>query len=267
MTSSPSVPRNQTRKRIHYPWEVCILATSTPTSLQHHTLRVLHQSGIPASKLTIFVQGNEEKTVFQNILPRTNYKQIVASPDFGLSGLLRCVYSHYALGTPLIVCRDSIEQILDHTGSSKACRLKSLIPVFQTGFSLCAHEKVGLWGIHPRSQASRTTPKVSVSKGIQSISGGLWGIHNPGIQPQCMPTYNTIPEYQSVLQFSKLYGTILRLNSLTVLWKSDKGSKQREYELERLEHQYPESVVLFTGSSGCLEVRFIQDKDEAQGPI
>jgi hypothetical protein len=254
--ASRSLPHHHTRKRIQYPWEVCILATSTPSILKHSTLRVLKGCGVPSSKITVFVQGKDEQETFQHQLSQGTYGRIVASPRVGVSGLFHCIYSVYKVGTPLIVCRDSIEAIHHSSGS-----IKSLIPLFQSMFPLCTTEKVGMWGVHPSHTSFLL--KDSVGKGFKQISGGVWGIYNPGAtSPEFSVTMETIPEFQSVCQFSKMYGNgILRLNSVSVQWRPEIRSKQRDAELERLAETYPDYVVLQRGDSAGLDVRFIQDKD------
>jgi hypothetical protein len=252
--ASRSLPHHHTRKRIQYPWEVCVLATSTPTILKHSTLRVLKSCGIPSSKITVFVQGKDEQETFQHQLSQGTYGRIVASPTVGVSGLLHCIYSAYKVGTPLVVCRDSIEAI-HHI----SVPIKSLIPLFQSMFPLCTTEKVGLWGVHPSHRAFCL--KDSVSRGVKQISGGMWGVHTPGPAPEFSVTMETIPEFQSVCQFSKVYGNgILRLNSVSVTWRPCPRSKQRDAELERLAEIYPEFVVLQQGDNPGLDIRFIQDK-------
>lgn len=257
--TSKGLPHHQTRKRIQYPWEVCILATSTPTILKYCTLRVLKSCGIPSSKITVFVQGKDEQHDFQQQLSHGTYGRIVASPTVGVSGLLSCIYSMYKVGTPLVLCRDNIEKIIQNTA-----HLKSLLPLFQSMFPLCTHEKVGLWGVYPVPKS--VFLKDSVVKGIKRISGAMWGVYNPGLAgPEVSVTMETIPELQSVCQFSKAYGNggILRLNSVSVEWRPEKGSKQKDAELERLTEIYPEYVVLQRGSDGGNDLRFLQDKDLA----
>jgi hypothetical protein len=232
--TSKSLPHHHTRKRIQYPWEVCILATSTPSVVKHSTLRVLKNCGIPSSKITVFVQGKEEQYDFQQQLSKGTYGRIVASSDVGICGMLHCIYSFYKVGTPLVLCRDSIEKILTGTDT-----LKSLVSLFQSIFQMCTHEKVGLWGVHPRLNAFGL--KDSVMKGVKQISGAMWGIYNPGVESmKSSVMINTIPEFQSVYQFSKTYGGILRLNSISVKWLPEKYSKQMENEFEILATQYPE---------------------------
>lgn len=254
--SSKTLPHHHTRKRIQYPWEVCVLATSTPTILKHSTLRVLKQCGVPSSKITVFVQGKDERETFHHQLSHGTYHRIVASPDVGVSGLLRCIYSVYKVGTPLVLCRDSIERIVQLNSGS----VKSLLPLFQSMFPLCTHEKVGMWGV--QSVPKSVFLKDSVVKGVKRISGAMWGIYNPGATPDFSATMETIPEFQSVCQFSKMYGGgILRLNSVSVEWHPEKGSKQRDAEFERLAEKYPEFVVLQRSSDNGLDVRFLQDKE------
>jgi hypothetical protein len=254
--TSKSLPHHHTRKRIQYPWEVCILATSTPTILKRCTLHTLKECGIPASKITVFVQGKDEKQTFQDQLSQGTYNRIIASQDVGVTGLLRCIYSMYKVGTPLVLCRDSIEKIVQNTAP-----LKSLLPLFQSMFPLCTHEKVGLWGVYPVPKP--TFLKDSVVKGVKRISGAMWGIYNPGVAgPEFSVTMETIPEIQSICQFSKAYGgSILRLNSVSVEWRPEKWSKQRDAELERIAGIYPEYVSVQRGSDGGLDVRLIQDKE------
>lgn len=257
--TSKGLPHHQTRKRIQYPWEVCILATSTPTILKHCTLRVLKSCGIPSSKITVFVQGKDEQHDFQQQLSHGTYGRIVASPNVGVSGLLQCIYGVYKVGTPLVLCRDTIEKFVQNTGS-----LKSLVPLFQSMFPLCTHEKVGLWGICPVPKS--VFLKDSVVKGIKRISAAMWGVFNPGLTgPDFSVTMETIPEIQSVCQFSKAYGgNILRLNSVSVEWRPENRSKQKDTELERLALIYPEYVILQRGSDGGNDLRFLQDKDFEQ---
>jgi hypothetical protein len=253
---SRALPHHQTRKRIQYPWEVCVLATSTPTILKNCTLRLLKGCSIPSSKITIFVQGNDERQTFQEQLSHGTYGRIVASPDVGVSGLLRCIYSSYKVGTPLIVCRDTIEKCIQ-----SGCPLKTLVPLFQSMFPLCTHENVGLWGFYPVPKTLFL--KDSVVKGVKRISGAMWGVFNPGLNtPEFSVTMETIPEIQSTCQFSKVYGNgILRLNSVSVEWRPEKGSKQKDAELERLTEIYPEFIVLHRGSDGGHDLRWLENKD------
>lgn len=250
---------HHTRKRIQYPWEVCILATSTPSSLRRTTLRTLTNCGIPRSKITVVVQGKEEEQTFKDQLSQGSYGHLLVSRDVGVAGLINTVYSTFKAGTPLVICRDRIEglfQLVD----GKAQPLKSLIPLFQSMFPLCIHEKVGLWGIS--SSPKGVSLKDTVVKGVKRISGAMWGILNPGTVPEFSVTMNFTPEFQSIFQVSKVYGGVLRLNSVSAKWSPEKGSKQRDAELERLSAIYPEFAVLHGDSeTGGLELRILQDKD------
>lgn len=261
--TSLSLTHHQTRKRIHYPWEVCILATSTPSILRHTTLQVLKQCGVPISKLTLVVQGKEEEQTFREQLPRGSYGRLLVSQDVGVAALLNTIYRAFKVGTPLVVCRDRIEGFLQ-TVNGRVGPLKTLVPLFQSMFPLCTHEKVGLWGLAPNSKGDHS--KCTIIKGVKRISGALWGFYNPGNIANFSATMDVLPEFQSVFQFSKVYGGILRFNSVSAKWNPEKVGKQRDAEIERLAEKYPEYVVLDgDAKSGSLELRFLQDKDKPIG--
>ena len=259
--TSKSLPHHHTRKRIQYPWEVCILATSTPTILKRCTLHTLKSCGIPASKITVFVQGKDEKQTFQEQLSQGTYNRIIASQDVGVTGLLRCIYSMYKVGTPLVLCRDSIKGLLQRKEltNSKSKPVKSLIPLFQSIFSVCANEKVGLWGLSP--SLSEKPDIRQCSRGIYPISGAVWGVYNPGYIPEFSVSLETIPEIQSVFQFSRMYGGILQVNTISAQWSPEKHSDQHDAEIIRLIKLYPEYATAVRSNTGKLELRIFQTKD------
>jgi len=243
---SKVITHSQTRKRIFIPWHIAILATSTPTILRHGTLSFLKHYCIPSSLITIFVESKNDYDKYKAQLSKGSYGTIctssTSSTTLGIGGLLTTVYSYYKVGAPLIICRDSITEMIEYCPGSptKAQKVGNFIKCMETLFQTCQKEGSMLWGLYHIANGLYLQP--TIIKTLKWISGGLWGCFNPGdVFGKIQLKTENCPEFEVVLQNWKLFKTMVRWNGLSVIWNRP---KQCDTELKKLAEEYPKLVKL-----------------------
>jgi len=208
------LPHNTTRKRIWIPWQFAVLATSTPSQLKTGTLHFLKKSCVPASLITVFLQSQADLKVYEASLPKSSYGHLCVGQE---AGLLTAVMSYYKEGTPLVICRDSIQKVIQYSrcAPQKQEPVKHLFQLVEGCFQACQKEKCMLWGLYPVANGLYFQP--TVSNTLKLISGGLWGCFNPG--PVVGPfQHSVLPETEMVLKLWTLFKGMLRWNGVGVVW-------------------------------------------------
>lgn len=240
MSKAPALP-HQTRKRIWIPWQFAVVATTTSHQLVRGALRCLQRYCIPASLITVFLKPQDLEPYTKDV-PRSLYGRLCPSQHEGLGGLLTTVYSSYKEGTPLVICRDSLEGLLeyDKCAPQKHKPVKHLIPLLETLFQTCQKEHCMLWGLYPVANGLYFQP--TLSKTLKQISGGMWGCFNPGANLGNIQ-FNTILETEVVLKTWKYFHSMIRWNGLGAVW-AEPSHQAKQAEYHSLAETYPTLVRL-----------------------
>ena len=254
---SKSISKQSNRKKVRFPYTIVIPSTQQPEHLQSHTLALLHASRIPSSAILVVVPSSEEEVLYKETLTPNLYGRILAihaplpSADFynRLSELL-------PEGIPLIYMSDSLTGIVQ----KEPYVTHPLVPVQQLGalfkhaFQTCQTHHSQIWGVYPVANGHFMNPSVSTQ--LKYLPGGMWGCFNPGSAAVKLRT-NTFVDYERSIVYWKTFGSIVRLNWVSVL-DSQAPLHNSNRPAKQLAKLYPDVVRLEQSESGELQIRLQQ---------
>lgn len=261
MSCSYSKPQNNTRKKVHFPFEIAIVTSSNnPVLLRDSTLNILKSYRIPFMKITIFLSNKEQDGFYKKYLLKNTYGTLHTIPSSNLSEYYNSIQAYYAPGTRILYVKDCIKYILELSSNKTVKPLKSLLALCKSGFSECEKANTCLWGLCP----SVTGMKHTLGTSLNYISGNLWGCINPANDIKL--TQDCKEDYERSIQYFRKYKSVVRLNMITAVTHSVVGmvSKNKESECESesefnsaimLFQKYPEYVSLKKSNSGKLLLR------------
>jgi hypothetical protein len=166
--------------------------------LVSHTLGFLMREKYPPEKITIFVADQVEWEVYDRVLPRGSYSQLVV----GMRGLLnqrRVIHDYYPEGQ-IILCADD-----DLKGIKSLRSDQNFLSLVNYGVSLLRSKKAGLFGILPNDDGRKL--KEELTTHLAHILGAFFIYVN---DKDCMPTLEVKHDYEMTILYYKKYGLVLR---------------------------------------------------------
>lgn len=239
-------PKNQTRKRISFPWDIAVHCHHSASVCRDSVLKVLKHYKVPATKILIFIPDGQKASHYENILKSGTYHKIISTTG-NMDVFLN---DYFPVGTQVIHIQDDVKGFLETGGRP----LKSLLGVIKTGFQECEKNNANLWGIYPNTVSSHLRP--TISTGLKYINNCFWGCISLG------STFIkiTVPEkadYERSILYFKRDKKVIRLNFVAAFC----GRREENNTATRLlAKQYPDYTTLIT-SKGGLDIQLRIPKD------
>lgn len=227
---SVAISKTHRLNRVHFPYELAIIATHDAHIFQKNTLQLLQQYHIPASKITLFLDETHKDEYKEKLVQGSIGKMVVVSKKCHVYNFIS---KFYEVGTPLIYMHDNIQEfVMKNEEDGTLQPLNSLLHLFKRGFSQCGHHGARLWGLYPYAHASFL--KKEVSTRLKYIHPLFWGTINPGASIQYKTNYSV--EYEKSLAYYKADKKVLRLNDVSCI--VDKIKSEKDYDEIKKEHEF-----------------------------
>jgi hypothetical protein len=238
-----SISIQHTRKRIQFPYEIAIPCFQEPGVVLAKTLVLCRAYGLPASKLTIFVETKEREHEFKLGLPRKTYGRIVvAAPS--IAATYNYIVQFYPPGTQVVCMYEDCLWFLEYDADTptRGAPLRSLLSVLRQGFEACSRVKTIFWGIYPIADPQYFKKQTIQSK-LCYTNPALWGIQIP-FQSLVPIRSNIVYHYERILAIYKEYQSIVRLNHISCRYTSHNTHTVPKVDIDWLLEQYPDYISL-----------------------
>jgi len=228
-------------------YEIAIPSYNRADICKTKTLAMLRAQNIPASRITVFVASSDQKSFYEEVIPRDLYGCIVVAV-LGHREVKNWISQYYPIGKPYVSIDDDISNIVQLTGDGKLQTLVSLDELIVEGFRQCEMNNYHLWGIAP--VANGFFLKQVIHKDLKFCIGCFWGCVNRHIPI----TLNLKDDYERSLQNAVLDGGVIRFSYVAAVTKycaaggigqnKEQRSEANKKEVEYLIATYPGLVRL-----------------------
>jgi hypothetical protein len=139
--------------------------------LNARTLKTLHDLGIPASKIHVFVV-EEDKETYETELNREWYGKIVVGVPT-IVAQRQFIVDYFTEGQWIISLDDDIESL-----DLSLTEFKTADEFFRKAFATCVEEEAYLWGIYPVFNEYFRKDRQPVTTSISFVVGAFYGFIN-----------------------------------------------------------------------------------------
>ena len=246
------------------PYVVAIPSYQRPECLKNKTLKLLKKYKIPKKQIDIFVANQEEKVLYEKILPKYYNKIIIAKT--GLINARNIISNYYPENKKIFSIDDDVEEIIELTEEGITAKevegkkqykhrvLKNLDRFIYMGFDECEKTNLNLWGIYPACNPFFMKKKVSYE--LKYIIGSFWGCINKKIllENDELAGLGDKEDYERTIKYYIRDGGVVRFNNISVKsnymtepggLQSDGRPKDRIFKnCERLLEKYPDLITI-----------------------
>jgi hypothetical protein len=249
-------------------WIVVIPTHNRTDVLQKKTLPLLKRVGVPASKINLFVSGEDQKKAYLSAVPKDLYNELHAKPTHDIGDIKNAITKHYPEGKKIVIVEDDLNNLMKLSADGKKLvELTDLPSVIQEGFALCKQHKTILWGISPSPNAFYM--KKAPSFDLKFILGTCYGILND----KSIHLKTAVKEdYELSLIVWKKYHSIVRFNNISArrraypdvgkggLGSLEERKKRTEKAVEYLLKTYGDLIREVKPKQGLREIQMKRGK-------
>jgi len=223
------------------------------------TLSCLLDGGVSPSRITIFVANKTQEKMYQSVVPREMYKDIVVG-KVGIANQRKFISHYYPVGTYIVSMDDDVEDLKMLRGD-KLATIRDLDGLFTRAYAVLKKEKLYIWGIYPVQNPffmhNTTTTNL---KFIIGVTFGYINRRLKRLEPS--PRAEGKEDYEQSILYYKEDGGVVRFNNITHKTKFNSvGGLGADRQLmnkraaEYLESAYPDIVSIFHRKNGMTEIR------------
>ena len=255
---------------------VAIPSYRRPETLRDKTMRILKEHQIDPKKIHIFVSDDEQKEIYENTIPRSDYFKIIVGVP-GIKNIRNFMPKYFPEGQHIYYMDDDIYKLYDTINESgdisdkslnRQIPLRSLKDLINQGFRLCKERGYTNWGVYPANNPYFMKPRTNneddyVGTNLCYVMGGMTGVVN--CRKAEIRTIDDKEDYERSIKYYLKDNGLIRFNNVTVYTKCYKepGGMQVERTKKRihdsavyLTKKYPNLCTLNTSKkSGFTEVR------------
>jgi len=245
---------------------VAIPSYDRPKELNKKTLSMLKDNNISKNIITIFVANSEQKKIYEEEIG-TDYKIVVGVK--GISNIRNFMTKYYPSGKKILYIDDDINRIVQgQSDGMKLTTVTNLKTLAQKGFKLCKENGFQLFGLHPSNNARSLKSSNSITKKLNYIPGGLYGVIN---DKSLLSTINYAEDFEKSIKYYIKYGGVIRFNNYsayTTLYtpggnqSTGRTVSTEDSDKKALARKYPQYAETYTRPNGRTEIRLkSQGKD------
>lgn len=149
-------------------YQIAVPSRKRPEKLLSQSLDMLKREGFNLSCLTVFVNTQQEKSLYKAVLPNIN---VVSADCNTLAECESFINQYYPVGQKVLHLDDDIKRI-------KFLKPQSLLAFVERMFELTANQSLTVWGIYPVNQTNMYYCKDRVACGLNFIIGCFYGFIN-----------------------------------------------------------------------------------------
>lgn len=243
---SKSISNHQTRRKIHFPYEIVVHCDSNPSILQSSAMQFLQTYRIPSNHIHIYIQNPEQVQLYKDSLRPGSFSRILCSPSKHPAEGLNWVHTTFSLGTQLVWIHESVKGCMEYNEdtSTHVTRLTSFLELIRTGFLECARANANLWGIYPVPAPSYLHDRVTTC--LKQIPSTIWGCINLG--PLIQLTVPVYTDYERSILYFLRDKAVVRLNMYAALIHESSSDQYTTRHIQqsanRLFMTYPNLITL-----------------------
>lgn len=184
--------------------------------LAQTTLPALRAARVPPSAIYVFVADDDEKDVYEAVLPQNAYRQLVVGHK-GI-GKQRTFITHYfSEGTRIFMVDDDIKYFMQLTrkgsnrATSRSTRSVDLPKWINKGFQLCEEYDTTIFGLYPLANEEYMRRLADASVGSYMIIGCAFGVI-ASHDKRWFVLENEHEDIERTLQHLEHEGQVVRLN-------------------------------------------------------
>lgn len=234
-------------------YKIAIPSYKREKKISKQTLDTLKRNGIPASKIYIFVNDILEKAVYEEVIDKDLYNEIVSCNTKGIANIRQSINDFFPMDEEVIQIDDDIREFTIYKpGNTKMETLVGLNEFFCDAFiNLKVHNKK-LWGIYPVNNAFFIkNKKEAVTNGLSFCIGLCYGFitnNQVKLSSELCPIKE---DFHNTLQHYKLWGGNIRYETIsckTTFFAPGGCGKERtlrnDISVAYLKDTYPELVTV-----------------------
>lgn len=215
-------------------WTICIPSYRRPRTIQSKTLATLKRYQIPSECIYIFVADEQDKDIYEDSIPPTDYHAIVIARP-GLAPARNFILDYFPRDTKLVMIDDDVTGFVVRTEEGKISPLPCLRSIIDLGFQQAQEHSACLWGVYPTPNGFFMTPNISYD--LKFIVGSFWGIVNPGTEGMTLP-YSEKEDYIRTLLAYERDGAVVRINYVSPKTSYYKEPGGMQEDPQRLQNQH-----------------------------
>jgi hypothetical protein len=231
---SKNIPKNNTRKKEHFPYEIVIQCKKVDSAVQvrDSTLALLRAYHIPELKITVMVETESQLEIFRrHLLPGTFGRLITSQP----------LESLFMPGSRIV----GVGSCLTGFWEQGQKPLSSLLGLIKQGFWECEKAGAYLWGIMDLdSGKSKSSLKPVITTGLKRISSVFWGCILSPLEMRC----SGISDVEKSILYFREYGALVRLGMVGVT--SCMANLLDSAEIQRIAKIYPDFARIKRTATG-----------------
>jgi hypothetical protein len=250
---------------------IAIPSYGRPLGLQLKTLKMLRENGISASKIYIFVVG-EQYDLYEKALVADSYNCLVIGEP-GITAQRRFIRNFFDKGQHVVSFDDDIESI-----DLSLTHWKNLDRFIEDAFLVCLDKKATLWGIYPTYNRFFREKRPGVNIGLNFIIGHTYGfINNPDKEFDTNPLNTQKEDYENTIKHYIHAGKVIRFDRVAAQTKymgNAGGLGKRKDRLAAIEadakrfcEEYPLYTKLKQRKNGQYEVKLCIQKKETMHSV
>ena len=184
-------------------------------TISDKTLRVIDESTIPNSWVSIFVANQQQQELYKQHIDSKWHSQIIIG-KLGLRNQRNYITRYYNKDDWIVEFDDDLRSISQmvlsiDTKKKELQPISDLHKVILHGFSTCLQHNSQLWGVYPIHNAFFMTRKYSID--LRLLVGPMWGKIN---DPDLLLTIDEKEDTERTIQYYQQYGSVIRLNYISI---------------------------------------------------
>ena len=197
---------------------IAIPSYNRSDTIGQKTLKFLHLSGYPPSRIHIFVADDDEFKKYTDALDEDLYDEIIVGVK-GLKDQRNFITSFYKEDEVIIQMDDDVKGI--------RCQM-TFLQLVDLGLSSLEYRTAGLWGVMPNDDARRF--KDATTKHLTHILGSFFMMRN---HKNIQITHTEKEDMERSILYFRRYGQILRYQNAGVCTTYGKGTGGLQSDKDR----------------------------------
>lgn len=247
-------------------YRIAIPSYKREMKISKQSLDTLKRHNIPAEKIYIFVNDEEQRKDYEENVDASLYNEIVSCNTKGIANVRQKINDYFPLGTEVIQIDDDIREFTKYNPTNeKMDKLENLNAFFCEAFENLKKYKKKLWGIYPVNNAYFIkNKKEALTIGLSFCIGLCYGFITNDKVKLCSNLCPIKEDFHNSLQHYKIYGGNIRYENIsckTSFFAKGGCGKERtnrnEKSVEYLKTTYPDLVkVHIRKKNNMKEIRF-----------
>lgn len=180
-------------------------------TLKNKTLALLQKYGISPEIIYIFVANEDEKQIYQTILP-PYYKKIVVG-IVGMRAIRNFIQNYFPEEQKILNIDDDVQSIQKRLNDQECKELEDLHTLIYEGFEIVEKYGCRLWGIYPLVNAMFMHNDITFD--LQYIVGAFWGVINTH-DPDTYVTLDDKEDFERSIKYYIKDGRVVRFNGIGI---------------------------------------------------